>query len=383
MTSERARRVAFLMSKDPVHESGGDVEMSLLAMTIAAEHFDVSVICLSSEPGAPTRGYVLGGLPVTRVPKPRVNPLALAYGSLRANHSLVHVRFDSQELRAAIDGSDADVFVAEHSYMAESFLGSAHAGTKRLVVNTHVSEAYVWRATRGLLGRIEGRRLLRDELRVARRADAVGVFDAEEAQYYRRNGVSETRWLDITLPPGRQVDLSGSAPRLILLGTRAWAPNQEAFEVALKLWPRIAGGIEDAELIVVGARAPGESVREYPRGVRDLGFVEDLEALLRTCRAMIAPIRTGGGVRVKLLEAARLGLPFVGTDAAVGSMAQVLGLTGCADDDEFVNRCRGLLVDRRDAVRSGSILYEANVAHWRRGFPQRALREFIEASSPP
>lgn len=383
MTSERARRVVFLMSKDPVHERGGDVEMSLLAMTIAAEDYDVSVICLSSVAETPAIGHVLGGLPVTRVPKRSVNPLVLAFDALRTNHSLVHVRFDSPELRIAIEESDADVFVAEHSYMAESFLRSAHAGTKRLVVNTHVSEAYVWRATRGLLGRIEGRRLLRDELRVARRADAVGVFDAEEAQYYRRNGVSETRWLDITLPPGKQVDLSESAPRLILLGTRAWAPNQEAFESALKMWPRIAEGIEGAELIVVGARAPRDSVSEYPSGVRDLGFVDDLEALLRTCRAMIAPIRTGGGVRVKLLEAARLGLPFVGTGAAVGSMAEVFGLTGCANEDEFIDRCRSLLLNRRDAVRSGSTLYEANVTHWRQEVPQHALRAIIETPPGP
>lgn len=381
MTSDRRLRVVFLMSKDPVLERGGDVEMTHLAMKIAAEEFDVSVICLSAESGSTTADLIDGGLPVTRIAKPVVSPLALVRDSLKTRRSLVHVRFDTAELRAAIDRSDADVFVAEHSYMAEAFLHSAQAGAKRFVVSTHVSESVVWRASRGLLGRLEGPRLVRDELRVARAADAVGMFDADEAEFYRANGVPTARWLDVTLPPGRRVDPSVTPPRLVFLGTRAWAPNQEAFERALELWPQIAEGIDDAELVVVGAKNADAGDRSYPRGVRDLGFVDDLQALLGTCRAMMAPIRVGGGVRVKLLEAASIGLPFVGTHAAVGSMQTVFGLTPSDDDDAFVAECRRMLSDPAAAAQVGTALYEANRLHWEQRRPQRSVQSLIHADT--
>ena len=228
-------RAIFLLSKDPVLQHGGDVALSRVAMELAADAFDVSAICLSAESGSVTADFVPGGVPVERVAKSGTDPVRLLAGALRTRRSLVHVRFDSAGLRAAIEASDADVYVAEHSYMAESFLNSSRFGHRRLVVSTHVSEALVWRATRGALGRWEEPRLLRDELRVARAADAVATYDAEEAQYYRDHGVAGARWLELTLPPGRQIDVSATPQRMVFLGARDWPPNQEAFLRALSV----------------------------------------------------------------------------------------------------------------------------------------------------
>ena len=369
--------VVFLMSKDPVVEHGGDVALSRLFVELAAESHDVSVICLAAESGSVTADFVPGGVEVTRVRKPAVRPLGLLAAAARSRRSLVHVRFDGDELVAAIERADADVFVAEHSYMAESFLRSSLVGKRRLVVNTHVSEALVWGASRGLLGRVESKRLVRDELRVAMAADAVGTFDADEAEQYRRNGIRGARWFDLTLPPADQVDVSSTPPRLVLMGTRDWPPNQEAFLHALALWPRISAGLPDAELCIIGAKKPNAPEPNYPAGVRDLGFVEDLHAFLGTCRAMVAPIKTGGGVRVKILAAARIGLPVVGTEAAVGSLGTVFDLDVFDDDDAFVAQCRRLLTDSAAAATAGQEIYLANERHWRGGRVRAAVNALI------
>ncbi|WP_343997107.1 glycosyltransferase family 4 protein, partial [Williamsia deligens] len=337
--------VALLLSKDPVLERGGDVELTRLLMTLAADAFSVTAICLSEESGVLETDLVPGGLVLHRVRKPAIAPARLAARALLGRRSLVHVRFDSPELRSAIEGLDADVYLAEHSYMAEAFLNTRRAGRDRLAVNTHVSESLVWRATRGLLGRVEAPRLVRDELRVARAAGAVATFDADEAREYRDRGVETARWLDLTLPPGDQVDVAATPPRLVFLGTRDWPPNQEAYERAVALWPRIAAGIADAELCVVGGRSASAAPLDLPDGVRDLGFVDDLHGFLAGCRGMVAPISTGGGVRVKFLDAARIGLPVVGTRAAVGSLDEVFGLQTCDDDDAVVAAARRLLLD--------------------------------------
>jgi hypothetical protein len=129
-------KVVFLLSKDPVLEHGGDVEMSRLMMRLAAESFDVSAICLSQASGTTVADFVPGGIPLTRVAKPAIRPLRLLAGAITRRRSLVHIRFDSPGLVAAIERSDADTFVAEHSYMAESFLRSSHFGKRSLVVDT-------------------------------------------------------------------------------------------------------------------------------------------------------------------------------------------------------------------------------------------------------
>ena len=369
----------FLLSKDPVLEHTGDIALARLLMRLAADAFDVSAVCLSRESGAVRTDIMPGELALIRVPKPAINPRRLLAGSLRARRSLVHTRFDTDALVEAIERCDADVFVAEHSYMAESFLRSAYFGTKRLVVNTNVTEALVWRATRGVLGRFEEPRLLRDELRVALAANAIATYDAHEAEFYRAKGVQGVRFLDLTLPPGEQVAVSATPRRLVFMGTRDWPPNQEAFRHALKLWPRIADGIRGAELCVVGAKKPGARDPDYPDGVRDLGFVDDLHGLLGACRAMIAPIKTGGGVRVKLLDAIRIGLPVVATTPAIGSLGPIFELTPQDDDAAFVAECRRFLTDRDAAVRAGDRSFEINRRRWEQRLPHRAVEALLRA----
>jgi hypothetical protein len=375
-------KVTFLGSKDPTLEHGGDVEMFRLIVGLAAQDFDVSAVCYSSESGAAVLELGEHEIQLTRVRKPAIKPARLVAGAARTRRSLVHVRFDSPEMVSAIDATDADTFVAEHSYMAESFLRSKHFGKKRLVVNTQVPEALVWRATRGTLGRLEASRLMRDELRVAMAADAVATFDAEEADAYRAQGVADARWLDLRLPPVAQVDVAATPRRLVLMGTRDWAPNQEAFLHALVLWPRIAEGIDGAELCVIGAKKTGASDVTYPPGVRDLGFVDDLLGFLSTCRTMIAPIKTGGGVRVKLLDSIRMGLPVVGTSAAVGSLRRVFDIPVFDDDDAFVAECRRMLIDRGAAVTAGRAVFQANQRYWSEGRGRRAVGALILGRDP-
>ncbi|OBA90197.1 glycosyl transferase [Mycolicibacterium elephantis] len=371
-------KVTFLLSKDPVTERAGDVELGQLLMQLASGEFEVSGLCLSAQTGTAT---LPGGLPLTRLPKPKIQPARLVADSIRKRRSLVHVRFDTDDLVAAVDACDADVFVAEHSYMAESFLRSAKFGRARLVVNTNISEALVWRASRGLLGRIEAPRLRRDEIRIARAADAVGTYDAPEAEFYRANGVSGARWLDVSLPPARQVDVASTPRRLVFMGLRDWPPNQEAFLHALALWPRIAAGIPGAELCVIGKKKPGAPDPAYPDGVRDLGFVEDLAEFLGTCRALVAPIKTGGGVRVKILDAIRMGLPVVGTTAAIGDLGAMYGLQTHDDDDGFVAQCRRYLLDQPAAVADGGRLYDVNRQRWEQRRPHRAVAALLRAET--
>jgi len=371
-------RATFLLSKDPVTERAGDIELGRLMMRLASDAYDVSAVCLSTEVGA---AELPGGIAVTRIPKPKVQPAQLLADAVRKRRSLVHVRFDTAPLVAAIDAADSDVFVAEHSYMAESFLRSNKFRSARLIVNTNVSEALVWRASRGALGRLEAPRLRRDEVRVARAADAVGTYDEPEAEFYRANGVPRARWLDLTLPPVDPVDVSTSPRRLVFMGLRDWPPNQEAFLYALRLWPRIAAGIPDAELCVIGKKTPGAADPVYPEGVRDLGFVEDLGEFLGTCRALVAPIKTGGGVRVKILDSLRMGLPVVGTSAAIGDLGPLFGLETFDDDDGFVDECRRYLLDKQAAAVAADRLYEINKRRWEERRPHRAVEALLRAEA--
>ncbi len=99
---------------------------------------------------------------------------------------------------------------------------------------------------------------------------------------------------------------------------------------------------------------------------------------------MIAPIRTGGGVRVKILDAARMGLPVVGTTAAVGSLGgELLGGLGVFDggDAAFIEQCRKYLLDNAGAAEAGDRLYRLNQRYWTDHRPHRAVAELLGGRS--
>lgn len=256
--------VTFMMAKDIEHDHGGDVALARVIFDIAAESFDLRAVCLSNHLTTGDAPRISADGRVIRVPKPPVLLPALIGSSLRTRRSVCHVRFDTDDLVRTVDDLDSDVFLAEHSYMAESYLRSTQVGRSELVINTVNSESLVWRLTRGLPGTVEARRILSDELRVARAASAIGTYDLEEAQFYRKRGCPSARWIDLTLPPATRAGGGLEIPRLVYMGTRDWPPNQEGFLEILRLWPRISDGIPDAELCIVGAPKPGATPPPLP-----------------------------------------------------------------------------------------------------------------------
>jgi glycosyltransferase involved in cell wall biosynthesis len=212
---------------------------------------------------------------------------------------------------------------------------------------------------------------------VAGAARAVAGYDRDEMDDLRASGV-DAHWLPMTLPPATPVDVASTPPRIVMLGNRLWRPNAEAADTIVRLWPRVAAGVPDAELWLVGPR-PAHATDDLPDGVRDLGMVDDVDAVLDECRALTAPVGVGGGVRVKLLEAAARGLPVVCTTEAVGSIEASIGMHASPDEDAFVARCRELLLDADLAAGEGSRLHSINAARWSERVGQDAVLGWLGA----
>jgi hypothetical protein len=85
---------------------------------------------------------------------------------------------------------------------------------------------------------------------------------------------------------------------------------------------------------------------------------------------------------VKILEAARIGLPVVGTAAAVGSLSQVFNLSAFDDDEAFIAECQRLLRDPDAAVAAGQAIYETNREHWSGGRVSKEVTSLILAQDP-
>jgi glycosyltransferase involved in cell wall biosynthesis len=368
------RRAVFLVSKQPFGaQQDGETAITRLLLGAAAESCDVSAIALADRPGPP------GEFPVREIAKPPLRMSGLVMRSVVRRRSLLHMRFAPPELVEAVAHAEADVLVARRLYMGQAALDAGRTPPgDRLVALADVLESKVMRTRKSplrLAYSVEARRTWADEVRCARAASAVAYFsDTERRQLEPVIGGGGPR-LDLVLPSA-EAPAGLDDPIAIFIGDRRWAPNRDALDALARVWPRIVRAVGRARLVIVGRPGPGERALRIPNSTQ-VGFVEDLDAVWRSAGLLIAPVRIGGGVRVKILDAAARGVPVVGTGAAMGSAGAYLPLSAVDSDQELVESATALLGDIGERRRQGRELFEANRRLNRGGFVERQLEALL------
>jgi glycosyltransferase involved in cell wall biosynthesis len=100
--------------------------------------------------------------------------------------------------------------------------------------------------------------------------------------------------------------------QLIFSGSFRYRPNYEAMLWYVeKVHPSVLEEIPDAQLVITGDHAnlslPGN------RNITLAGYVDDIRSLISSSCVSIAPLLTGGGTRLKILEAMAIGTPVIST----------------------------------------------------------------------
>lgn len=109
-----------------------------------------------------------------------------------------------------------------------------------------------------------------------------------------------------------------TAPVAILLGNFAYRPTADALNWLLdEIWPAVRAAVPTARLHLVGtgiSTTQRRAALSRP-GVIVIGPVDNVGPELDRAHVFIAPLRAGGGVKMKVLEALRRGCPVVTTSS--------------------------------------------------------------------
>lgn len=180
----------------------------------------------------------------------------------------------------------------------------------------------------------------RFEAEAMQRADAVVAISPIDAKVFRELAGVQALVIPQRIELGSRRDDVPSGD-LLYVGNLGWHPNVAGLDWFFeKIWPSLRARAPQLRLRVAGSglgkeddgspRVPANWKRD---GVEVLGFVPDLEPLYRSSALVVAPILGGSGVRIKLLEAMRAGLPLVTTAEAVDGTEAIPGTHLSAHDD--------------------------------------------------
>ena len=113
--------------------------------------------------------------------------------------------------------------------------------------------------------------------------------------------------------PGDDNDVS---QRLIFAGGMSWYPNADAMEYcAGEIFPIVKREFPDAFMDIIGSHPPAglKSYSQKDSHIIVHGFVDDIRAYMARAAVYVAPIRVGGGTRLKILDALACGKAVVST----------------------------------------------------------------------
>jgi glycosyltransferase involved in cell wall biosynthesis len=140
---------------------------------------------------------------------------------------------------------------------------------------------------------------------------------------------------------------------IFTLGTLRYPPNADGIRWFLnEVFPLIRRQIPDATLSIIGKDPPAdffESAAKYPGAVEITGYAPVLESYLEKSALTVVPVRAGGGMRVRILEAFAYAMPVVTTTIGLeGIQAELEKEVIVADEpDQFARRVIALLQDEK------------------------------------
>jgi glycosyltransferase involved in cell wall biosynthesis len=232
---------------------------------------------------------------ILRQDRPEV--FQVEYSFLAPYARAVRFLFDSDSaLWPTADGSRPRVLLNTHEVASIPRLRRASATGSALARWWHERDAALWRSY---------------EARYVDWADTVlCVTESDRLHLSAQTGSSRL----CTVPLGYDVDAlpavrptTDSANRLLFVGSFRHRPNVDAvLSLATAILPRVWETRPDVVLDVVGADAPAQLLRaaEGSRGrIVMHGFVESLDARFDGAGLFVAPLFSGGGIKIKILEA--------------------------------------------------------------------------------
>jgi len=336
-------RILFLASQFPFPADSGGAIKTLSILDYLRRKHDVRLVCfrrdeLSAGQAAWARGF--GEVLSVQLDRGR-SPWNLVRSYVSRVPLSIERNRSSQMMKLTTDSirgwSPQVVFV--DSWLMAQYLPADYAGLKLL--HEHNAEFELWERQADLesgprkpVAAREAKRVRDYEASALKRFDVVFVVSDDDRKSLRDLGADLNRLRILPNIPDRGLlDLASPSfdttePVVLYLGTLSWQPNVEGVErFVSSVYPAVHKRVPESRLIVAGRGAPKSLAEKVAKtaGAEFLGEIEDIESLYQNARVFVDATRSGGGTRLKVLNALARGVPVVASEHAAQGLDIVAG----------------------------------------------------------
>jgi polysaccharide biosynthesis protein PslH len=269
----------------------------------------------------------------------------------------------AQRLAQVAEAFRPEVVQLENEVMAQYLPALASSSAARVLVVYEPGTAAAlerWRSAQGCrrgLRRLDLRAWREFEREALHQVDAAVVFTERDRRTLAPLAPAASIF---TVPlgtdlPARPLDPVGAEPpSVVFVGNFTHPPNVESATILLtEIVPLVRRTVPGLQVFVVGPRPPVELRRLADAGTFVTGAVEAVEPYLARASVVVAPVWSGGGMRVKVLEALAAGKALVATPLALEGLEVDAGehVAVASTTSEFAHAIVALVEDRERRAR--------------------------------
>ena len=211
-------------------------------------------------------------------------------------------------------------------------------------------------------------------------ADMVIAIQTDEEQVVRQN-LPEKPVILVPMAVSPVTDVQpGKDATLLFVGSNT-TPNIDGINWFLTdVWPSVLELHPDAHLHIAGTCCG--SLAHVPANVILLGRVDDLEEAYGHAGVVISPLRSGSGLKIKLIEAMGRGKAAVVTGTTLQGVHHLVGhaVMEANTAEEFVRAIGGLLHDPVERARLGGEALVIATTHFSPSACYRDLLTFVRSA---
>jgi glycosyltransferase involved in cell wall biosynthesis len=140
----------------------------------------------------------------------------------------------------------------------------------------------------------------------------------------------------------------GEGATILAVASFKHYPNIIGFDYFIgSIWPLIINQLPLTKFVIIGAGIDDDTkaIWESYSGIEIAGYVSDLEPYYETASFTVAPLLSGGGTNIKVLESLAFGRACVCTQHAARGFDNAKGILIGSSTEEFAAHCISLLND--------------------------------------
>ncbi len=288
-----------------------------------------------------------------------------AFRSLFSRRSFNISRFDDPKaqstLETVLSKNSYDIVLLESLYTTPYLRTIRQHTNAKVVLRSHNVEFLLWQQLasncksgwrKWYLSKL-ARDLRAYELHTLQEVDIIFSITKHDLETVQKSGIS-TRNCVIPVALGQSSrNVADRIASLFFIGSMNWQPNIEAVgHLVNNIFPKVQKRIPEVQLHIAGSYMGMHFPSDPAKGITNHGFAEDLQDFMSNHGILVLPIKSGSGVRIKLLEAMALGTPIVSTATGALGISEDDGILISSTDEQMVEQIVELLTspEKRQSI---------------------------------